>query len=138
VPFEGNSDRLQHYECQLPSIAINKSVYARAGTGGPGAELPDDAFIDISYNFMTPVDEGDSLYYWFQNRDTDPDNEEISAQMFAGAKMAFEEDREVLTYVQKGMKEPKTSFINLGLDAGATRFRKMVSRRIKTKAKGEA
>ncbi len=31
VKFAGNCDRLQHYEVRYPSIAINKSIYTRAG-----------------------------------------------------------------------------------------------------------
>ncbi|MEM8646941.1 MAG: aromatic ring-hydroxylating dioxygenase subunit alpha, partial [Pseudomonadota bacterium] len=58
------------------------------------------------------------------------DDEAISQKMFAGAKLAFEEDREVLAYVHTGMANRKTPYINLGLDAGAARFRKMVERRI--------
>ena len=38
--------------------------------------------------------------------------------------------RDVLTEVHRGMKTSRTRHINLGLDAGAMRFRKMVERRI--------
>jgi len=130
VQFEGNCDRKQHYECQLPSIAINKSIFAPVGTGGPDKVLDARTFVNISYNFMTPVDENNTRYFWFQHRNTEPDNQEISDKMFAGAEMAFSEDREVLTLVHKGMANAKTPSLNLGLDAGAMRFRKMVERRI--------
>ncbi len=130
VGFDGKCDRKQHYECRLPSHAINMSVYTPTGTGGPDKALPEEAFLNVSYNFMTPVDEDNTRYYWFQHRDKDPDNQEISEKMFAGAKMAFDEDRQVLTEVHKGMKDAKTPYINLGLDAGAARFRKLLERRI--------
>ncbi|CAI8198384.1 MAG: Toluene-4-sulfonate monooxygenase system iron-sulfur subunit TsaM1 [SAR116 cluster bacterium] len=130
LPFAGNCDRKQHYECRLPSIAVNMSIYTRAGTGGDDANLPNDAFINISYNFMTPVDADNTRYFWFQHRNSQPDNDAISQQMFEGAKTAFIEDREVLTEVHRGMKESRTRHINLGIDAGAMRFRKMVERRI--------
>ena len=130
LPFSGNCDRKQHYECRLPSTAINMSVYTRAGTGGDNDNLPDDAFLNISYNFMTPVDANNTRYFWFQHRNSGPDNQEISNRMFEGAKAAFIEDRDVLTEVHKGMKTSRTRHINLGIDAGAMRFRKMVERRI--------
>ena len=136
LPFSGNCDRKQHYECRLPSIAINMSVYTRAGAGGDDANLPDDAFLNISYNFMTPVDADNTRYFWFQHRNSDPDNAEISQQMFEGAKTAFIEDRDILVEVHKGMKESRTRHINLGIDAGAMRFRKMVERRIDSKNGG--
>ena len=130
LPFSGNCDRKQHYECRLPSTAINMSVYTRAGTGGDNDNLPDDAFLNISYNFMTPVDADNTRYFWFQHRNSDPDNQEISNRMSVGAKAAFIEDRDVLTELHNGMKTSRTRHINLGIDAGAMRFRKMVERRI--------
>jgi len=52
--------------------------------------------------------------------------------------MAFEEDRAVLEKVHSGMKNPKTPFIDLGLDAGAKQFRLMMSRHIEAEQKSEA
>lgn len=130
LPFDGNCDRKQHYECRVPSLAINKSVYTRAGTGGDESNLPADAFINVSYNFMTPVDADNTRYFWFQHRNSDPDNATISQQMFEGAKTAFIEDRDILVDVHRGMKNKRTKNINLGIDAGAMRFRKMIEKRI--------
>ncbi len=137
LPYADNCDRKQHYECRLPSTAINMSVYTRAGTGGPGADLPTDAFINISYNFITPIDADRSLYFWFQHRNSDPDNQDTNDRMFAGATMAFNEDKVVLEQVHNGMKNRQTPYLNLGLDAGAMRFRKKVSRMIKAEGSGE-
>ena len=108
------------------------SVYAPVGTGGPDRPLTEDAYVNISYNFMTPVDEDNSRYFWFQHRNTDPDNAEISQKMFDGAVMAFTEDKVILEAVQRGMSGPDASHINLGIDAGAMRFRKMIERRIES------
>lgn len=128
--FNGNCDRKQHYECRTPSIAINKSIYTPAGTGGDDDALPGTAFVNFSYNFMTPVDEDHTLYFWFQHRSALAGDEEVSERMFAGATMAFNEDKEVLEAVHKGMKSPATPYLNLGLDAGAMRFRKLVERMV--------
>ncbi len=130
VKFTGNCDRKQHYECQLPAIAINRSVFAPVGSGGPDKPLGPQTFVNVSYNFMTPVDEDNTRYYWFQHRNTDPADKAISAKMLAGAEMAFREDRDILVKVHKGMAAARTPPINLGLDAGAMRFRKMLERRI--------
>jgi len=130
LAYGDNCDRKQHYECRLPSTALNMSVYTRAGTGGPGKALPQDAFVNISYNFITPVDENRSLYFWFQHRNADPDNAETNARMFAGATMAFNEDKAILEAVQRGMTRRKTPYMNLGLDAGAMRFRAKVDKLI--------
>jgi len=128
--WQGNCDRKQHYECRLPGIAINMSVYAPAGSGGQGHGLPPGAFINISYNFLTPVDQDRSLYFWFQHRNSRPEDAGMSERMFAGATMAFNEDKAVLEAVHRGMKAPRSAPLNLGLDAGALRFRRMVERRV--------
>ncbi len=130
LAFDGPCDRKQHYECRLPSTAINKSIYAPAGTGGSDSDLPETAFVNYSYNFMTPVDADHSLYFWFQHRNQRPDDAEMSASMFAGATMAFNEDKDVLEGVHAGMKHARSPCINLGIDAAAMRFRKKVERQI--------
>ncbi len=79
---------------------------------------------------MTPVDADNTRYFWFQHRNGDPDNETLSTQMFEAAKIAFIEDRDILVKVHKGMKNKRTRNINLGIDAGPMRFRKMVEKRI--------
>ena len=130
VKFDGNCDRLQHYEMCLPAIALNKSIYTPEGTGGLGKVHIDKTYINISYNFMTPIDKDNTRYFWFQHRNTDPHDKDISEKMNAGAVMAFEEDRTVLEDVHLGMENPATPNIDLGLDAGAKQFRMMLSRKI--------
>lgn len=130
LPFGDACDRKQHYECRLPSTAVNMSIYTPAGCGGNDDALSSDAFVNISYNFMTPVDEDHSLYFWFQHRNARPDDTAMSESMFAGATMAFNEDKDVLEAVHLGMKAARTPYLNLGLDAGAMRFRKMIERQI--------
>ena len=137
LTFGDRCDRKQHYECRVPSTAINMSIYTRPGTGGPGVQLPGDAFINISYNFITPVDADRSLYFWFQHRNSDPDNQATNERMFEGAVMAFNEDKEILERVHEGMKNRQTPYLNLGLDAGAMRFRKKIERLIAAEQVGE-
>jgi vanillate O-demethylase monooxygenase subunit len=70
VKFKGNADRLQYYEVQYPSTAINKSVFAPAGKGGPNMQIGADTYIMLSYNFLTPIDEDTTRYFWLQHRNT--------------------------------------------------------------------
>lgn len=130
VRFEGKCDRLQHYEMCYPAIALNMSVYTPVGTGGPGKPPVEKTYVNISYNFMTPIDEHNTQYIWFQHRNTDPLDREISEKMNAGALMAFNEDKEVLEAVHKGMANPATPNIDMALDLGAKTFRLQLSRRI--------
>lgn len=130
VKFEGNCDRKQHYEMCIPGIALNKSVYTPPGTGGPNKPEGDKTYINISYNFMTPVDERNTMYIWFQHRNTDPEDKLISEKMNAGARAAFLEDKEILEAVQIGMEDMDISNIDLALDAGAKLFRVKLQRLI--------
>lgn len=130
VKFEGNCDRKQHYEMCIPGIALNKSVYTPPGTGGPDKPEGDKTYINISYNFMTPVDERNTMYIWFQHRNTDPEDKLISEKMNAGARAAFLEDKEILEAVQIGMEDMDIPNIDLALDAGAKLFRVKLQRLI--------
>jgi len=137
VKFVGVCDRLQHYEMCLPAIGLNKSVYTPPGTGGPDAAPVDTTYINISYNFMTPIDEDRTRYFWFQHRNTDPHDAAISDRMNKGAYMAFEDDRAILEHVHAGMKAPIRPAIGLVLDAGAQRFRRFLQSKIEAEVKVE-
>lgn len=130
VKFDGNCDRLQHYEVRLPSVCINRGIFTPAGTGGDVDKLDERAYVMESYNFITPIDEDHTAYYWFQNYNTDADNPEVSARLNNGAITAFNEDREILEAVHLGMKDKTSRNLNLGLDAGSLRFRKLLDKAI--------
>ncbi|MFT7595798.1 MAG: phenylpropionate dioxygenase-like ring-hydroxylating dioxygenase large terminal subunit [Paracoccaceae bacterium] len=130
LPFGETCDRKQHYEMRLPATALNISVYTPTGEGGADRSVSPKAFVNISYNFITPVDDQTSLYFWFQHRNMHAKDTELSQRMFDGAVMAFTEDKEILERVQIGMDTRVTPYLNLGLDAGAMRFRAKVDRMI--------
>lgn len=134
VAFDGPCDRLQHYEMCAPGIGLNKSIYAPAGQGGPDAAVGPETFVNISYNFMTPIDGERTRYFWFQHRNSLADNAAVSAYMNDGARTAFEEDRDVLVAVHNGMKHSATPHIDLGLDGGAKLFRRHIERLIEAEA----
>lgn len=134
VKFDGVCDRLQHYEMCLPAIGLNMSVYSPEGTGGPDAPHVDQTYVNISYNFMTPIDEDHTRYFWFQHRNTDPEDAAVSQQMNDGAYTAFEEDRQVLERVHAGMKNPPQPGVGLIVDQGAQRFRRFLQQRIDAEA----
>lgn len=130
VPFEGRCDRLQRYEVRYPSLAVIRAVFTPAGTGGPDGKLDPDTFIMDSYNFMTPVAEKETRYYWFQLRNIRPDDEDLSRMMSEDVREAFEEDCAVLNEVQIGMDTRTSPCINLPIDAGPLRFRRLLEARI--------
>ena len=134
IGFEGNCDRLQHYEVQYPSHALIKAVFTPAGTGGADGKLHEDVFIMDSYNFMTPTTDKKTRYYWFQLRNIRPDDEELSKLMSDDVQHAFEEDRAVLNEVQKGMDSKTSPHIDLPIDGGQLRFRRKLRAMIQEEA----
>ncbi len=131
LKFEGRCDRLQYYEVRFPAHAIIKGIHTPAGTAVDSGPVHEKAFLMDSYNFMTPVDESRTRYYWFQLRNVDADSESVSRQFAADVRRAFEEDRAILTAVHAGMKNRLTPNIDLAIDAGPLRFRRALDQLIR-------
>ncbi|UWQ86309.1 aromatic ring-hydroxylating dioxygenase subunit alpha [Leisingera caerulea] len=134
IEFDGNCDRLQHYEVRYPSVALIRAIFTPAGTGGPEGTLHEKTFVMDSYNFMTPTTEKETRYYWFQLRNVRPDDQELSDMMNEDVRGAFNEDREVLNQVQIGMTEKTSPHIDLSIDAGQLRFRRQLEAMIAEEA----
>ncbi len=130
LQFSGNCDRKQHYEVHYPCNAIIKAIFSPAGTGGEGRTLPPETFLMDSYNFMTPVDETHTRYFWFQMRNFAPDDVEVSQRFAASVRGAFDEDRVVLQAVQWGMDHKTTPNVDLKIDVGPLRFRRRMEQLI--------
>lgn len=125
--FSGRCDREQHYEVRHPSHAIIKAIFVPAGTGGPDRPYHPDVFLMDSYNFMTPVDEKRTMYFWFQMRNFAPGDAEVDALFAASVKAAFLEDKVILEAVQLGMDEMHSPNVNLPLDGAPLRFRRRLA-----------
>jgi vanillate O-demethylase monooxygenase subunit len=131
VPFEGKCDRKQHYEVRYPSNAYIKAVFTPAGTGGDETALAQGTFFQMdSYNFMTPIDATTSRYYWFQMRNLKPNDEAVSKYMSESVLFAFNEDRDILIEVQKGMAEKTTRNLDIAIDAGPLLYRRRLQKLI--------
>lgn len=138
VSFPGLCDRLQHYEVRFPSHALIKSVFVPAGAGHADAESHERAFIMDSYNFLTPIDEGNTRYYWFQLRNVSPNDPEASRLMSESVRGAFEEDRLILNAVQRSFAETRTPHINIAIDSAPLRFRRRLRQLIDTEQPQES
>ena len=130
LKFSGKCDRKQHYEVRYPCNAIIKAIFVPAGSGGEGKAYHEDVFLMDSYNFMTPVDENQTKYYWFQMRNFAPDDAEVSGKFASSVRGAFEEDRVVLNAVQRGMANKRTPNLDLKIDVGPLRFRRRLGQLI--------
>jgi phenylpropionate dioxygenase-like ring-hydroxylating dioxygenase large terminal subunit len=138
LKFKGHCDRKQHYEVHYPCNAIIKAIFVPAHTGGEGKALHQDVFLMYSYNFMTPIDESQTKYFWFQMRNFAPEDAEISAQFAKSVRGAFEEDRVVLAAVHKGIANKRTPNLDLKIDVGPLRFRRNLARLIEAEGQRQA
>lgn len=57
-----------------PSNALIKAFFSPAGTGGEDQPLHHDTFVMDSFNFLTPIDETTTRYFWFQMRNVAPND----------------------------------------------------------------
>ncbi|MBS0367065.1 MAG: aromatic ring-hydroxylating dioxygenase subunit alpha [Proteobacteria bacterium] len=134
VPFSGPCDRLQQYEVRYPAHAIIKALFTPAGTGGHGKPLDERALVMDSYNFLTPISENQTRYFWFQMRNRRADDEEISKAMDEGVRKAFDEDRVVLAAVHRGLQHAVSQPIDLAIDRAPLTFRRNLGRLIDEEA----
>ena len=87
-----------------------------------------------SFNFLTPVDETTTRYFWFQMRNVAPGDADVSRRFAASVRGAFEEDRVILQASQAGMERSTTPNINLRTDSGGIRFRHRLAQMIESEA----
>ncbi len=137
LQFTGNCDRKQQYEVRVPSLALVKAYFCPAGTGGEGEPLHPDTFVMDSYNFLTPIDERTTHYFWFQQRNVSANDVDVSERFAAAVRSAFEEDKAVLNAVQRGIDAAKSPPINLRSDVGGIRFRNRLAKLIEVERHNE-
>lgn len=129
VKFQGHCDRKQQYEVRFPAHAVIRAIFTPAGAGTDTEPFHPDVFLMDSYNFLTPVDENTTRYFWFQMRNFSPDDQDVSRQFSEDVRHAFEEDRAVLTAVHAGMAKTP-SRLDLPQDSGPLRFRRKLQQLI--------
>jgi vanillate O-demethylase monooxygenase subunit len=83
-----------------------------------------------SYNFITPIDESRSRYHWFQMRNIGTEDAAVSRSMDESVRAAFEEDRVILSAVQRGFADRPRGNIDLAIDRAPLLFRRGVDRRL--------
>ena len=131
VRFTGKADRKQHYEVHFPAHACIRAIFTPAGNSGlPQPEAHPDTFVMDSYNFLTPIDQRTTRYFWLQTRNFAAGDVEVSHRFAASVRAAFEEDKVVLEAVQIGIENARSPLQPLYIDAGPARFRRELQRLI--------
>lgn len=138
LKFKGRCDRKQHYEMRFPVHMLARAIFTPAGTGGEGRPLHPDVFFMDSYNYLTPIDEKTTRYFWIQMRNVRADDTELSRQMNVAIRKVFEEDRLILNAVQKGMDGMLTPNLDLKIDAAPLRFRRRLQQKIEAESNSRA
>ena len=134
--FKGHADRKQQYEIRFPCHMLARALFTPAGSGGEGRPLHPDVFFMDSYNFLTPIDEKRTRYFWIQMRNVRAEDTELSRQMNASIRNVFEEDRVILNAVQIGMDTMRTPNLDLKIDNAPLRFRRKLAEMIAAEAAG--
>lgn len=129
VKFDGNCDRKQQYQVLFPGHAIIRAIFTPAGSATDIEPFHPDVFLMDSYNFITPVDENNTKYFWFQMRNFSPNDEAVSEQFSKDVRQAFAEDKAVLNAVHAGIAQKPAAF-NLPLDGGPLQFRRKLQKLI--------
>ncbi len=129
VRFKGRCDRKQEYQMRFPSHAIIRAIFTPSGTATDTLPFHDEVFLMDSYNFITPIDDETTRYFWFQMRNFSPKDEAVSALFSKDVRAAFAEDRAVLNAVHQGMKKYGSN-LNLPLDGGPLQFRRLLQKKI--------
>ncbi len=132
VQFKGRADRLQHYEVRLPSSALIKDIIAPQGTGAPDGALHGEVFLLDSYNFITPVNADECMYFWFQVRNFKANCRQTDAALTRDFEQAFSEDVVILSAVHKGIKEARVPPINIASDTANLRYRRLLDKAIES------
>jgi vanillate O-demethylase monooxygenase subunit len=135
--FAGNVDRWQYYHLTPPAFSMVDFGAVDAGAARDEAGR-DAGFRIFSSAFLTPETATTTHYFWFQLRNFLPDDAAVSAELVRLYAATFDEDREILELIQRIESETgETSQVNIASDAGGTRMRRAVARRLQAQAAPE-
>jgi phenylpropionate dioxygenase-like ring-hydroxylating dioxygenase large terminal subunit len=123
-------DLWNSYDFVFPGIFLQRTGFYPAGTAAASANKEPTAeplFWRLDEQAVTPVGPRASRYYYAAGaRRGDIDDERLG-RMFAVTENAFGEDKRIIEAQQKLIdREPGRAMLPTNLDAGPTRFRKLV------------
>lgn len=128
--FTGNVDRWQIMTFDPPARIEVDMGSAVAGTGAADGDRSQGVELR-SYNLITPETGDSSWYFWTHVRNFALDDATIAESVRASFVEAFTEDVDVIEAVQAGLtRAPHLSPVNLAIDAGPVRARRVVDDRI--------
>ena len=128
--FQGNVDRWQLYHFHAPSAAIIDFGSADTGNGAPDGNR-DDCVQIFACHFLAPVDERNSIDYWLHVKNFVPNDADIDEKLTDQFRLAFNEDKDVLEYIQTAEDKYKDRKpIRLAIDQAPLQMREIVTKMI--------
>jgi vanillate O-demethylase monooxygenase subunit len=127
--YGGHCDRWQIARYVKPcSVVIDVGV-AETGTGAPEGDRSKGINAMI-LNSITPATDTSCWYFWANARSFCLDDASLTADMKASITRIFGEDKVIVQAQQQAMLEsPDYRMININLDAGSLRVRRMIEER---------
>ncbi|XYJ08226.1 Rieske 2Fe-2S domain-containing protein [Telluria sp. B2] len=136
-PFKGNIDRWQEVEFNVSHLNI--------WTGGAdvGTEDLDDpqrgGFHMRGFHAITPETEHSAHYLWTMASNSHPDKPDVSDLVYEQTALTFYEDKVVIeAQYQNILRFPGAPQVDIHVDAGPNRARRIVERLLKQQAGGVA
>jgi vanillate O-demethylase monooxygenase subunit len=121
-------DRWQICRFTPPSHVLIDVGVAHAGHGGFDADAKHRAG-SIVVDFITPETETSIWYFWGMARNFKPADTELTARIREGQAKIFSEDLAILEAQQRNLSaNPERRILNLNIDAGGVRSRKVIDR----------
>lgn len=123
-------DMWNSYDLLFPGVFLQRSGFYPAGTArasGGGVPEGPPLFFRLDEQAVTPVSERASRYFYSVGARASDIDDERAERLFAVTTTAFHEDKTLIEAQQKVIdRDPGRRMLPTSLDAGPTRFRKLV------------
>lgn len=123
---QGLVDRWQTYRVKLPCTSWVDFGSQDAGLPRDEAAMAQAPYRVLSYAFLTPVSEDQTLYYHFQLRNFAPQDEAVSQEFDRLYEQTFDEDRVLLEAIEREeQRSPGLRPARMASDVGVARLRRL-------------
>jgi phenylpropionate dioxygenase-like ring-hydroxylating dioxygenase large terminal subunit len=131
IGTDKNCDRWQIAHWTPPANVVIDVGVAVAGTGAPEGDRRQGISMRV-VNSVTPETETSCWYFFGNPRDYKIEDRELTAAIMQSVAGIFEQDRRILESQQQAILEnPERKLMNLNIDAGSVRARRILESKLK-------
>ena len=132
--YEGRCDRWQVVKFVPPSNCVLHVGVAEAASGARQGDFNRGVSL-MQLNSITPATPTTSWYFWSATRNFLLDDQVLTKELHDASARIFGEDKTVIEAQQQAMIDnPAAATINISLDAGSVRMRRLIAQRGKPTA----